>query len=76
MKRSITGILLLAAVTFLTGCFSTTFSYSNRAPGRTDEVGRTINKNLSIGVNKTTEVRLTRFVEPIFTSLCFSLASM
>lgn len=41
MKRSITGILLLAAVTFLTGCFSTTFSYSNRAPGRTDEVGRT-----------------------------------
>jgi len=41
MKRSITGILLLAAVTLVTGCFSTTFSYSNRAPGRTDEVGRT-----------------------------------
>ncbi len=41
MKRSITGIPLLAAVTMLTGCFSTTFSYSNRAPGRTDEVGRT-----------------------------------
>lgn len=41
MKRSITGILLLAAVTLVTGCFSTTFSYSNRSPGRTDEVGRT-----------------------------------
>lgn len=41
MKRSITGILLLAAVTFVTGCYSTTFSYSNRSPGRTDEVGRT-----------------------------------
>ena len=41
MKRSLTGILLLAAVTLVTGCFSTTFSYSNRAPGRTDEVGRT-----------------------------------
>lgn len=41
MNRSISGILLLVAVTFLTGCFSTTFSYSNRSPGRTDEVGRT-----------------------------------
>ena len=41
MNRNVTGILLLAAVTLLTGCFSTTFSYSNRAPGRTDEVGRT-----------------------------------
>lgn len=41
MKRSIFMVLLLAAVTFVTGCFSTTFSYSDRAPGRTEEVGRT-----------------------------------
>lgn len=41
MKRSICMILLLAAVTFLTGCWSTTFTYSNKAPGRVEEVGRT-----------------------------------
>lgn len=41
MKRMMTGVVLLAAVTFLTGCFSTTFSYSNRAPGRTEDVNRT-----------------------------------
>jgi hypothetical protein len=41
MKRSIAMILLLAAVTFVTGCFSTTFQYSNKSPSRTEEVGRT-----------------------------------
>lgn len=41
MKRSVCMIVLLAAVTFITGCFSTTFSYTNRSPGRTEDVGRT-----------------------------------
>lgn len=41
MERNIFMITLLAAVMFMTGCFSTTFSYADRSPGRTDEVGRT-----------------------------------
>lgn len=41
MKRTACGFLLLAAATFLSGCYSTTFSYSNRAPGRLEEVNRT-----------------------------------
>lgn len=41
MKRSVCMIVLLAAVTFVTGCFSTTFSYTNKSPGRTEDVGRT-----------------------------------
>lgn len=40
MKRSTRMIMLLAAVALSTGCFSTTFSYTNKAPGRTEEVGR------------------------------------
>ncbi len=41
MKRSVSVIVLLAAVSFMTGCFSTTFSYTNKTPGRTEDVGRT-----------------------------------
>lgn len=41
MKKTIGLVLMLASLTLLSGCFSTTFSYSNKAPGRTEEVGRT-----------------------------------
>lgn len=41
MKRSALLIVLVAAMTLASGCFSTTFQYSNKTPGRTEEVGRT-----------------------------------
>lgn len=34
-------ILTLALSTFLVGCYSSTFQYSNKSPGRTEQVGRT-----------------------------------
>lgn len=41
MKRHILLALLLSAAMFATGCFSTTFQYSSRAPaGQAQEAGR------------------------------------
>lgn len=40
MKRNSLLILMLALVMLATGCFSTNFTYADKTPGRTQDVGR------------------------------------